>query len=281
VVVDDFAQWHELGRQTPVSEWRLGGSPSVAVGWLMPSDAPLTLPVAATPGLQVEARGLAVPGPEGTDPGTDVEQVAEVNVLPRLGERGVLADLGALTRASGGASMLDITEVWLTAGAPADIVDRINAQGVRVAKIERLDAARDQADRTAPALTLRMHLVAAITGVLLLLAALLFVAGVDRGSSDVGALRMAGVPMRTVRGSMRAGYLVITALGAVLGLVAGAIAWFIARQALPLYDREPWSPPPAVPHAGTILLTLGLAVAVLAVAAWLAFLPRKPQGGTA
>ncbi|MBB5872105.1 hypothetical protein F4553_005539 [Allocatelliglobosispora scoriae] len=274
--ITGFAAWHQLGAKAPVGPvWELIGGSSSEREWLMPVDAPIVLPVAYTPGLDIEARGQELAGPDGTTPGIDLAEAVEVPVLPRLGDRGILVDYGALGRATGGGTGVDVTEIWLTAAAPSDIVDKINATGVRVAKVERRTDARAQADRTAPALTLRMHTVAALVALILLLATVVFVAGVDRSTSDVNALRLAGVPMRTVRRSMRTGYLVIVGLGALLGLAAAGVAWFAARAALPLFDKDPWAAPPEWPGALSVLVPVAVAAGALAITSWLAFARRE------
>ncbi|WP_027342398.1 hypothetical protein [Hamadaea tsunoensis] len=266
--------WTVYGDKDP--GWTVGGDTGYSDTYLMPPSAPAAIPVVATPNLSLSARAYRISGPGGRPPGVPVDEKADVTVLPRIGEPGVLADFTAVTRATAGGRAIDTMEVWLTADAPADVTAKLSALGVQVAGEETRQQALDRAGQTPQAWTLQLHLAATVVAWLLVAAVLLAVARLDRGSSDINALRFAGVRAAVLRRAARLAYAASVLLGVVLGLIAAAVAWLFVRDALPISDGTSWAPPPSLPHLISVAVPVAGAALLLMIVAWLAFAQRSP-----
>jgi hypothetical protein len=210
--------------------------------WGVPVDSPVRLPVVVAgelpatgdlPMLDAERR--------------EVEPVAVAPVLPRFGAHGILLDLESAERQSTGSTFLPAAEVWLTAEAPADLVDRLAAQGLQV--IGDATAAEEQArlGRQGPALAVWFHLLAGGFAILLALSGLVLMVTVDRRRrvEDGQALRRQGLSARVVGAAARWSYLPVVTSASLAGLVAAGVAWWLAGGYLPIFvDGDfPLTPP--------------------------------------
>ena len=265
------------GTELPVDEWHPPGVLTEAVWtyepygfggstrrWLVPPDVPDRLPVAYTAGYKGPLGGALSFLLEGGQPQPLRGGVAEP-VLPRLGPQGLLADLNGVLRTTMGQAYVRDMQIWLTDDAPADFVDKLKANGVSIVRDERYADALTEANRMPTALTLRMQLFAALIGVGLLLGVVLFLSAGDRTAAELAGLRLSGVRARTLRRALRATYLIAIGAGTLIGVAGAALAWLIARSALPVVDGTPWVPPPAWPQplvpAAALLATLAVIVA--------------------
>jgi putative ABC transport system permease protein len=273
----DVDSWQVYGASETAGGWRVGGREGRRESWLLPPEAPRTLAVISTPEQDVDARGMSLPAPDGSSDGLRLNEAGELPVLPRLGGRGLLIDLNSLVSASAGGLALDTMEIWLTPRAPADFAAKLTRSGLLVVGDESRAQARSRAERTPQALTLRLHMAATAVAWLLLGTVLLVVANLDRGSADLDALRLAGLRDRTLRRASRSAYGVAVLLGVLLGLAAAALAWLLARGALPMGAAGSWITPPALPSALPVVLPVGFAALALVALAWLAFVPRRPS----
>jgi hypothetical protein len=272
LVIDDFGQWRVSGDpKHSGSAWPVGGEGGRTDSWLVPPDTPTSVAAVVTPGLHLEERKFALPGTGGAEPGPTITSAVESPVLPRLGDRGILVDLRTLARATGGARGVDTMQVWLGPSAPADAVQRLTSAGVVVVGQETRAAAIDDANHTPAALTLRLHILGAAVGWLLLAAVLLVAAGLDRGSPDQDALRWAGVRAPVLRRSWRTAYAAIVLIGAACGVIAAGVAWFLARSMLPIGGGAGWAPAPALPAFSSVAVPVGAATLGLILLTWLAF----------
>lgn len=212
------------------------------LAWAVPLDSPVRLPVVVAgelpttgdlPLLDAERR--------------EVEPVAIAPVLPRLGAHGMLLDLESAERQSTGSTFLPAAEVWLTADAPADLVDRLAAQGLQV--IGDATAAEEQArlGRQGPALAVWFHLLAGGFAILLALSGLVLMVAVDRRRrvEDGRALRRQGLSARVVGAAARWSYLPVVTSASLAGLIAAGVAWWLAGDYLPIFvDGDfPLAPP--------------------------------------
>jgi hypothetical protein len=166
---------------------------------------------------------------------------------------------------------MDSMEVWLTPSAPADAARQLTAAGIVVSSESTRAAALDRASHTPEALTLRLHVIGAAVGWLLLAAVLLVAAGLDRGSPDQDALRWAGVRASALRRSWRVAYAAIVLLGSLCGVLAAGVAWALARSMLPIGAVAGWSAPPALPGFTAVAVPVGAAALGLIVLTWFAF----------
>ncbi len=144
-------------------------------------------------------------------------------VLPRVGTTGSMADMTVLaTQDSARGSDVD-SQVWVAAGAPADLVTRLRDQGVRVLSTETLNARRAELGRDGVALSLRVLLVAAVAGLLLAATAVLTASLVAarRRSWELAAVRVLGARPRDLVTAGRREQLVLVVVGTALGTLAG------------------------------------------------------------
>ncbi len=90
----------------------------------------------------------------------------------------------------------DIPQVWLTADAAPDILDRLEAGGLTVISDETAAGLDARFDSEAPPSALRFQLVAAMAGLLLTAGAFIVVAAVERPerAGELAALRAQGLP---------------------------------------------------------------------------------------
>ncbi|MEU7872490.1 FtsX-like permease family protein [Dactylosporangium sp. NPDC049140] len=201
-------------------------------------DAPLPLPLLATPG------AVRDPDRSGTAElalgGAPVPVRAETaDALPARSGGVILVDLESADRLAGPPSATDVDQVWLAAGAPPGLVDRLTAAGLTVIGGDSVAADRDRLARLGPAAALRFHLLAAVLMLLLASAALTVVAAVQRRErqAEVGVLRRQGVPARALRAAARWSALAPVALALAIGLVAAAAArWLLRSPVRPFTD---------------------------------------------
>jgi hypothetical protein len=225
--------------------------------WINPVDAPYPLPAAwagAAPiaGSITGAGGGPVP----------VTPAGTLSAVPALGRHATLVDLEWADRLATDAGRALEPQVWLGPDAPADIVDRLSAQGLQITGDTRADQVGRQLDRQGPALSLWFYALAGVLAVLLGAGALVLAAAVDRARrvEDLSALRGQGLRRGPLGRATSWTYPVLVAIATVIGLVTALIAWLATGWALPLAGIEPPDLPlPAWPGALTVL---GATVAV-------------------
>ncbi|MFG1873061.1 ABC transporter permease [Micromonospora arborensis] len=214
-------------------------------------DAPFPLP-----GYLTRSTGtpLGMPHPyDGVD-GTPTTAVVGgvADRLPRLGATGLVVDLEYADRLAV-ASQNGNEEVWLAQAAPADVLDRLRAQGLVVKSDRTTTQVRQEFDRQAPALALRFNLFAALAGVLIGAAGLIAMAAAEQRTrvAMLVALRRQGLPPRAVRG----GYGWPVAVAAVSGGLVTLVTWLLTRAGQRVFSdgRSP-VPLPEWPDVGRLLL---------------------------
>jgi ABC-type antimicrobial peptide transport system permease subunit len=198
--------------------------------------------------------------------------------VPGVFGHGYLADLeGGLDYAMDTAAVTDLTyvylEVWANASAPADLVQRLGTQGIQVSRKQTLTGYTDQLARRAPALSLRFYGLAGLVAVLLALGIVVLAAriGADQRRYELATLRIAGIPVRTLRRGIRREYLTLLAWPSLLGLAAGVASAIFMLPVIPLVrsgvtGSVQWEPTPwaigTVAGAGLISLLVALPIAV-------------------
>ncbi|WP_027343682.1 hypothetical protein [Hamadaea tsunoensis] len=271
----DLSGWHLPGQTGDPMAWSIGDLASAPSSWMLPADVPVQLPVAYARADEATLKMLVLPIRGADRQGTPVTGAVAEQALPRIGTQGVLLDLETALRASVGGVYTTGMQVWLTADAPADVADRLTALGVPVVGQEDRAAVQAAADGTPAALTLRMQMLAVLVALVLLVVALTSAAAGDRRMPELAALRVAGLPERTVRRAVRRAHLFVLAAGVPLGLAAAAVAWAVARSALPIVEGTPWLPVPGWPAPASVLPPLIGAVALPALAIYLVFAGRR------
>ncbi|MGW3805563.1 FtsX-like permease family protein [Micromonospora sp. NPDC005113] len=208
-------------------------------------------------------RGYPYEGIDGSPTQATVEGLADR--LPRLGGSGMIVDLEYADRLSV-AGQTGVKEVWLAPTAPADIVDRLRAQGL-VIQYDRTTASMRQGfDRQGPALALRFNLFAALAGVLIGAAGLIAAAAAEQRNrvAMLVALRWQGLPPRAVRG----GYGWPVAVATVAGGLATLVIWILMRSGQRLFgDGRSPVPLPDWPDVGRLLLFVVPTVVLFALTA--------------
>lgn len=245
---------------------RLSGS-----GWArhglaaMPVDAPAPLPVASTGNLPFRNEISGLDGRR-----LRVVRAAKPVSLPRLGTKGMLLDLEYLARSADSDNALNGAEVWLNKAAPADIVAKLRAAGLPVRRERGIAAEEASLAWQGSALALWFYVVAAAFGILLAIGGIGLVAAVDRRrrADDLRFLRWQGLRRRDVRRAALWGNLTVVLAGSVLGLGAGALAWLVAGDQLPIFvDQLVAITPPRWPAPRSVLAPWAVAAALFAVAA--------------
>lgn len=206
---------------------------------------------------------------------------ARAVVLPRAVNDGVLTDLGNARGLADPAAVQAVPQVWLRAGAPAEVEQRLAGAGLRVqsreSQRERAAELRREAVPRAAVLSVWIGGLALLLSVVALVAAR--VADAGRRRRDWAALRQAGLPLRTLRRLAFAEIALPALLGAVVGLAAGLGTMHLAAPRLPLADAEAAGPPLDLSLAGTPVALLGLVLVVVltGVAAVGAVLETRPE----
>ncbi|WP_326562914.1 FtsX-like permease family protein [Micromonospora sp. NBC_01796] len=247
------------------------GSAYEELAWALPLDVPVRLPALVAGGLPGRLPGLDADLHE-------VDPVLDAGVLPRVGGRGILLDLEYAERQSVSGTLLPAAEVWLTADAPADVVDRLEAQGLQVIGEMTAAGERDRLARQAPALAVWFHLLAGGFAILLALSGLVLMVTVDRRRrvEDGRALRRQGLPARVVGAAARWSYLPVVTSASLAGLLAAGAAWWLAGDYLPIFvDRDFRLTPPRWPDLFPVFGPWALAgVMFVAVAVALGYASR-------
>ncbi|MFI5913116.1 hypothetical protein [Dactylosporangium sp. NPDC051541] len=235
--------------------------------WLQPADAPYPLPVVATVPLPNRLAGL-----DGLP--TDVRTAGRAAALPRVGSTGALVDLEYADRVSADGGAARAPEVWLTAAAPPDAVQRLTDQGLQITADRDTATVRARLDREGPALALWFHLFTGALAVLLAAGGLLMIAAVDRSArtADHTALRTQGVRLRSV-GWVYPGLVLI---GGILGLGASLAVWRLTGWSLPVFGAATERPDLPLPHWPA---TLALPSAWLACMLLLTTVAYRPARG--
>ncbi len=267
------------------STWRVSGPARVAPGgnglritvdaaiglgdglFVQPVDTPYPLPVAVAG----TSYATSMPNFDGRD--LPVRRIASLSAVPAAGSSAELFDLEYADRLSTDGSPTTNGQVWLSKSAPADVVDRLQSQGLVVQRETDAAQVRRQLDQQGPALALWFFVLAACLAVALAAGALVLSSTVDRGRrvEDLTALRTQGLSRGALRQATVWTYPVLVALATVAGLAVALIGWALTGWSLPLAGVDPpdlplagWPRWPIVAADGAIVLIVLALVAYLA-----------------
>jgi putative ABC transport system permease protein len=244
-----------------------GGLPDGLV--VQPVDTPFPLPV-ATAGA---ARGPTVIGLDGR--ALPIDRVVSLPAVPRAGGRATMMDLEYADRVSTDGTPSTEPQVWLSAKAPADIVQRLERQGLVVTGDARAGQTHRQLDQQGPALALWFYVMAGCLATVLAAGALILAAAVDRARrvQDMSALRAQGLSRAALRQATLWTYPVLVAGAVLAGMGIALLGWWLTGWALPLAGLHP--PDLPLPGWPRPLPMVAVAVAVLAVLACVAYLAGR------
>jgi hypothetical protein len=275
----DASRWTLVGAGSGTGEVDVGrGAAGVRLayagnigpqGTLQPVSTPRPVPLIAGGGPPpvLAVSGVAAPW----------EAVGRVRLVTGAGPRGALVDLEYAELAGYLQGLARRPQVWLAAGTPAGMVDRLRDAGLTVLGDRNLAAERDRQERHGPALALRFYLVVAVAAVALGLGGVAVVASTERAglAAQLRALRVQGVPAGIVWRVGFGGHAALTALAAAVGTAAAGLAWAVGRATLPLFSDggeeyyAPAWPRPAVVVPAVLAALLVLTAAGAVATLWL------------
>ncbi|WP_144121366.1 hypothetical protein [Catellatospora sichuanensis] len=190
------------------------------------ADVPLPMPAALAGQARLAHDRTVVRGEMLSPLRRPVDVVAAVPALPGVGTQGLLVDLEYADRAGDSTDNIADLQVWLSAGAPADAVDRLRATGLVPVSTETAAQRTEHRLAVGQGPGSRFRFGAAVLAVLLVMVAVALVVAVDapRRGAELAALRTQGLPQHAVRRATRSGYLLIVAVAAAGGGLLGAAA---------------------------------------------------------
>jgi putative ABC transport system permease protein len=236
--------------------------PVVTAGWRPPAEA------AAEPRLPLLG-GAPVP----------VHLASRADLLPSLGSPGAMVDLEYAVATDPAAGAHGTAQVWLAPDAPAAVLERLQAAGLRPVRHESVaqHAGRLAADGVSAAARFQV----AVGLVVLLLAAGAVLARFAGQHADLAAERAAlrgqGVDARVTRTVAYAVPVVLSAAAVATGMAAGLVGTGLARSGHPGF-ADGWAllplPPP---HPYPVLLAALMSAVVLGAAAALAAVAARRE----
>jgi hypothetical protein len=233
-------------------------------------DSPVPLPMvvigADTKVGPVDDPALLVFG----DTAAPVTPVAQARSLPRLGTSGVLVDLAEADRVLPVGSTVGTMEVWLSAAAPPDIVERLGAAGVRVISVDSRADRLAQLSAEGTAVAQRFQLLVGLAGVALALFSFAAWAAAERTlrGRELLALRRQGLTVKATRTAAAGGYLALVAVGVLVGCAVGLTLRTVDSGTVFQDGFVALPDPPVDPTVA--LVSIGAAAVALVVAALLA-----------
>jgi hypothetical protein len=278
VPLGDLTAWRtSIGREPLYSLSSTGGALVMAADVagpvapqqmsLFPVDGPTSLPIvtAGGSGLSDETAGQTQATPFGQLP-YPVTVVGKAAALPRLLTHGAIIDLDYADRLVTEPDQLSRAEVWLAPGAPADIEQRLAAQGLPVVGRETVAARVDRLADQGRAGVQRYTLIAAMVALLLGLGAVIVMAAAERDdrARELAALRVQGVPARTIRWVARFGYGALVVVGLAAGMATAYVIESVTTSRQPLFS-DSWSVLAAPPTRPAVQWESLAAAAVLAL----------------
>ncbi|MEV0394657.1 FtsX-like permease family protein [Polymorphospora rubra] len=194
--------------------------------------------------------------------------------LPGVGRPALMVDLETVLRQAERDGLGNLVgwryEVWTTADAGPDLVAALGDAGLQVTGSQTTGERLTELGRLAPALALRLYLLAGVVAALLGVGVLLLNARVGARARlrETAALRLVGVSGRMLRQALRREYATVIAVPLVIGLGAGLGGAVLLLPAIPLVTIGAAAIDP-VYRAGPLWLpaAVGALVAVLLLAA--------------
>ncbi|MEU8817099.1 FtsX-like permease family protein [Actinoplanes sp. NPDC048796] len=231
---------------------------------VQPADAPWPLPVATAGVTAVRSVG-----------GLDAREIpvtvaVTADAIPGAGAPAVLIDLDYADRLAADGAPTSGAQVWLNARAPADVVARLQAQGLSVIDDVRAAQIRARLDNQGPAIALWFYVIVAVLATALAAGALILSASVDRARrvEDLSALRAQGLNRRALRQATLWTYPALVAIAVLAGMAVAALGWWLTGWALPLAGlTRPEVPLPTWPNPLVFTATGLVAAAILAAVA--------------
>lgn len=197
-----------------------------------------------------------------------VEEVATTSLLPMSRGDGVLVDVEYVDRLRPAFAPPVGAEVWLSASAPASIVDELRAAGLHPLREETFADHLSQLQAGGSAVAVRFQAAVSVIGLLLAAGVVLVAAAQQRSghAAELAALRVQGVSARVVRAVGYSEALAVVAAATVVGVVAGVAGAAVARVLHPGFVDGWRLLPPSNPGPIPVVAAGALAFVVLGVA---------------
>jgi putative ABC transport system permease protein len=160
-------------------------------------------------------------------------------------------------------------QVWLAAGARTSIEPRLKAAGLRVLSVSTTASVAAGFARQGPALASVLFLADAAAAALLAAGAAVLGLYVSarRRRYEYAALSASGVATGTLRRAVLTEMALVLGFGVIIGIGSGLLAAVLALRTVPEFLITPAAPLSYVPAAAPLVVLLGGAVVLLAVAA--------------
>jgi ABC-type lipoprotein release transport system permease subunit len=236
-----------------------------------PDDVPTYLPAIVVGASTGQNLGVGLDGST-----VNLATVAAVPSLPGIGASGALVDLGLAERLQQDPMIDTVDQVWLSAGAPSDLVARLAQRGISVLSTRTQSQESNQLAHSGISFAFSFFLAAAVLAALLAIGATAFVLLAEaRGRlSEFAALQAIGIGRAFLRRALLAEEISIVVLGATMGVIAGVVATAVALPSIPEFISLGPGPPldyglrplPFVIVVAAVVLALVITVGLIAPA---------------
>lgn len=214
-------------------------------------------------------------------------RTAQLPVIPSAGATAMMVDLDYSNRYAQSVTALadepELSyEIWANEDAPVNIADKLASDGLTVSQSQQRAALLEQSERSAPALALRLYLLAGGAAVALVIGAALLTSIVGAASRgyDNAALWITGVRQQALRAATIREHLYWIGAPVLAGVVCGVAGLFLVLPKLTVatmqpgvpveYQIGPWWP------IGAAAVTIAGFVAVT----WLTLRTQQRHGGS-
>lgn len=235
------------------------------------SHAPLAVVASSGTRPQVADGHPVVLGVDGS--ARSLHVVARLPVLPFVGTRGFVGDLGSVLSGAGGSIPETTAVVLARADTPSKVIAALRRTGA-IGSPTTYAAELARLDRTPRAQGTRLYLVVAGFAALIALVGAAAAAAQQVGErrSEAASLRSVGVLVRKITGAYRREALLLAVATAAGTAVAAWVTCRVLLPALPLVSGWAFAPPlDAAPDLRWILTAAAAAGGVVAFVVWLAF----------
>ncbi len=274
--LSDEARWHASASGNQEATVAAGPSglrwtfslPGVNDATVLYVDRPMPLPAIAASSVTGHKTGpFTATGLDGQDLPVDV--LAVVTALPGAPANGVVVDRRYAELAAAGTVVEVEQQVWLARGTAAEVVPRLEAEGVTILATRTQAGTAAAFNRQGPGLATALFFAEAAAAAILAAggAILGLYVSARRRRYELAALAASGLTRRTLLGAVAAEQLIVLAFGLLVGIATGWAAAVVALRDVPEFLTTPVAPSlSSVPPVGQVVTVLAAAVAMVLAA---------------